>query len=379
MVDKRFFQLSRYSTTLSVVVDRLNFSEMLAWGLDEGTLGIIYHNIDRLGIAASKDFVAYCKQLQTWIQAKNIIMNCELENILTRFHNANIDCITIKGAFLINYVYCNLSTRSMSDVDIVVNKHEAASASRILKECNYYPELDPNTSLELSDGRYVNSILFHNRNSHISTKIHLHWHFLNASLPIKTFEKISLDDIWKNSILINFKSTQMRVLRPEHAVLLLCEHAMKHSFSAFVHISDICAMLDRLGTDKNEYLALGLDFNKLESLTKQWRLETPVNIAFKLIKKYLQVPIDYNFFELSGFDGRFFSNQVLSNKRWNGLSAFGYLSMLPTIREKILFVKDSLFPNKNQIKLFNKKPTKKTYLGRITKAFKTIATNVCVH
>ncbi len=381
-VDFRHFKLSRYKQNEKINLQGVNFADLLSFGIEERTIGVIVDNLQRANLLSDHAIPANFKrrllQFRQTIEAKNVLVNSQLYELLNEFLIQGIDSLVIKGAFLSNYIYDSISVRDMSDIDILVPKQDALKADKILKDAGYKPEMDAITATELSDGHYVNSVLYHNSDPSIPVKIHLHWHFLNASIPLYTYSGRVRDEMWNESIEMDFHKTRMRILRPEACLLQLSEHAMKHSFNIFIHITDIMAVIDSLKGCWGPYSKLGLDEEKLLYLAKRWGLEPPFHMTLRIMQQYLKLEFQYKTKPMHGLDGRFFASQVLSNRRWNGLSAFGYLSMLPTLRKKVRFVKGCFFPGRDQLRLFNKAPSTKSYISRMAKAIRTICTTISV-
>ena len=123
-------------------------------------------------------------------------------------------------------------------------------------------------------------------------------------------------------------------MAPHHQVVTLCEHALKHSFSELILLTDI------------DLAARGADARRIAGTARRWGLERAVLFAATLLRELMgtdvpalrEVRIDS-----PGWADRLFLRWAL-RRRWNGLSALGFLAMSRGAAGKARFVREALRP-----------------------------------
>jgi hypothetical protein len=127
------------------------------------------------------------------------------------------------------------------------------------------------------------------------------------------------------------------VMAPEHQVVTLCEHALKHSFSELILLTDI------------ELAARSADAASVAETARRWGLERAVFYASVLLRRLMgaevaalrRVRIDPSWLD------RAFLRWTM-RRRWNGLSALGYLAMAGGVKGKARFVREALAPKERE-------------------------------
>src|SRR5262249_54995404 len=136
---------------------------------------------------------------------------------------ARLEAIPLKGLHLAHRLYPSPALRDMGDLDLLVRRSRLREADAVLRALGYVPDQDP----ERIDGGSLNAVEYWRD---ASLPIHLHWNVINASLP-NFMIRVDLDEIWRDAV--------DGALAPHHLVVTLCEHALKHSFSTLILLTDI--------------------------------------------------------------------------------------------------------------------------------------------
>jgi hypothetical protein len=119
-----------------------------------------------------------------------------------------------------------------------------------------------------------------------------------------------------------------------HLVVSLCEHALKHSYDVLVHLTDI------------ELAARDADAALVAETARRWGLERAVVYARALLRDLAgAAPAGLARVEARplGWAGSWLL-RLARARRWNGLSALGFLSMCRGGRAQARFVRESLAP-----------------------------------
>ena len=310
----------------------------LAWGrlfrrsVRERTAGIVSASIDRLGIAIPPGVAEAFRSVRTRLLAVHVLRAVDRDDVLGALDG--IPVIQFKGLDLVDRAYRLAGIRDMADLDLLVRPGDVGYACAVLAEMGWRSPIEPARAVALGSGRTVNSLMLVHPER---TPVHLHWHFANASLPLP-YAGVSAEEV--------FKRSDGPVLDPEGTYVLVCEHALKHSFSALLYLSDVSAVWTGLKPDPSATIALG----------RRWGVEMAVRYASILARELLGAPIDDCLTRRTGIrgEGRILLRSALSGRRWNGLSALGFLSMHREWRAKWRFFRGALAPSDGDVELFGK-------------------------
>lgn len=265
------------------------------------------------------------------VVCRNAGIPCPLESaILSRQIRAahqireirrHVEALPLKGVYLGHRVYPSPALRDLGDVDLLVRRTDLAGADATLRRMGYVPGHDP-CRLAEGKGGLLCAVLYHREGS---LPVHLHWGLSNASLPHFMY-RIDADEVWRES-----RGGEM--WRP-HLVVTLCEHALKHSYRALIHLTDV------------EIASRSVEWGAVADTARRWGLERPVRYALVLLRDLMGVVspgLDFMRPEPLGWAGRAFL-LAARGRRWDGLSALGLLSMAPGVGGKARFLKETLAP-----------------------------------
>jgi hypothetical protein len=268
----------------------------------ERTYPIVCRN---LGIPCDAEASIFARQSMALHQAEEIL--------------AEVEALPLKGLHLAHRVYPSPSLRDMGDLDLLVRRSRLSDADTALRRLGYAPEYDPQTV----DGGSLHAVGYWREGS---LPVHLHWHVLNGSLP-NYMVRIDLGELWQEA--------RRGVLAAPHLLVTLCEHALKHSYSTLIHLTDI------------ELASRGVDWKAVVDVSRRWGLENVVLYALVLLRDLMDVRspgLDHFQGVHPDWTGRAFL-ALLRRRRWDGLSALGLLSLT---REKARFLRESISPPRTE-------------------------------
>jgi hypothetical protein len=248
------------------------------------------------------------------VLARQMMARHQADEILGR-----LEALPLKGLHLAHRVYPSPALRDMGDLDLLVRRSKLREADAALRSLGYIPDHDP----VRVDGGSLNAVEYWRDES---MPVHLHWHVSNASLPHFMY-RVDMDEIWSEA--------REGALAPHHLVVTLCEHALKHSYSMLILLTDI------------ELASRGVDWEAVADTARRWGLERAVAYTLILLRdlgevespgwsRFRNVRIDWA--------GRAFL-AMARRRRWDGLSALGLLSMTG---EKARFVRETLSPPRRE-------------------------------
>ena len=215
----------------------------------------------------------------------------ELDRISGELAAKNIKTILLKGAHLLHTVFSNdLGARSMDDIDLLVRQEETVEASGVLESLGYL-------YLKAGDGERPTRMYIKNEGA-ITHAIHLHSHIVNVSNRYLDLVKasIDIDEIW--SLATN------DMMRDDHMLISLCEHAFRHGFARLGMLYDIHSFTG--------YLAGSIDWDELKRTSIRWSMETPVYYGLYLAKAFFGTEVQDGIFKALRPGGlSFFERRVI--------------------------------------------------------------------
>ncbi len=302
---------------------------------------------------------------------KNTLIFKELGKVLEAFEKTGLQVIVLKGATLAEAVYKNLALRPMLDIDLLVKKEDLLRTDKQLKILDYWP-LDRS----IDDGDFSPTYLttLDYRSSSVnSPSFHIHWHFVNSSVPNDSYIKhIRMEDIWQNAEKTHIANVETLVMSPHHLIIHLSEHALRvtHSLSKLCFFCDIHEVI-------NLYKER-LDWNQLIEESYKFNLNRLVYLSlyFSFIFFGTQIPEDILLRlrpERFSLGEKIFMNSISNNSRFPGLSYLVHLSMNKGLFKRMEFVWRTFFPPRQIIAQRSYIPQSKLssvhYIRRINEVF----------
>jgi hypothetical protein len=266
-----------------------------------------------------------------------------LREVLAAFQKAGIPCIVLKGIALAELVYPNIGMRGMSDVDILVKKEELFTVDEHLSS-HGYTSVDSTVTKAIHNPVGYLASLEYRKNDPSPLNLHVHWHTVNTSVPATMFvEQIDINRLWEHSAVTGVADSHALMLRPEHLIIYLCEHALRvgHSFDRMILICDIFFSI------KTFEKIIDWDFIVEES--RRFNLSRFVYYSLSIVKHYTSLDIsDGCIAKLRPPDislgEKLFLRLQLNNRRISGSSYFIYLAMNRGLSDKIRFIARTFFP-----------------------------------
>lgn len=168
---------------------------------------------------------------------KNLLLTAELLRIMRALVGENIRAIPYKGPVLAASTYGSLAMRGFCDLDILVAEQEVQRTLSVMLELGYRGEYSLTPAQET---RYLCSACEYNfLHESNQARVEIHWQVV----PVQLGLTIDFDRLWSRTKSLPIGSSQLRVLSPEDAVLVLSVHGFKHLWSCLKWVCDIAALL----------------------------------------------------------------------------------------------------------------------------------------
>ncbi len=171
---------------------------------------------------------------------KNSLIFEELGRVLDTLSKAGIQVIVLKGAALAEKIYGNLALRPMTDVDLLAKKEDLFCLDEKMKILGYRSSDLSVNDIDFSS-TYLTTVDYRSLSAN-STSFHVHWHFVNSTVPNESYIKnIKIEDIWRDAEKTKIAGVETLVMAPHHLLIHLSEHALRitHSLSKLSLLCDI--------------------------------------------------------------------------------------------------------------------------------------------
>jgi hypothetical protein len=310
----------------------------------EGVSAVLFHNIakHRLEDLIPKESYRNFSNHYHANLKRNMSIIGELREVLATFQKAGIPCIVLKGIALAELVYPNIAMRGMSDVDILVKKENLFTVDEHLSSLGYISADSTVTKAIHNPVGYLASLEYRKNGSPLN--LHVHWHTVNTSVPATMFvEQIDINRLWKYSAITGVADSHALMLRPEHLIIYLCEHALRvgHSFDRMILICDIFFSIKAF-----EKI---IDWDFIVEESRRFNLSRFIYFSLSIVKHYTSLEIaDGCIAKLRPPDislgEKLFLRLQLDNRRIRGSSYLIYLAMNRSLSDKAGFIARTFFP-----------------------------------
>jgi|GEM_PF-5072344 len=209
----------------------LQWSSLLGQGTHFGLLPLLQHHFSRpsLETMVPEEAREALAKAYRRTSLKNLRMLGLLRRFLLKAHEAGVEVILLKGAYLAKWVYGDVGLRPMSDLDLLCHKEDEPSIWKILEgmggfRSNMLTEREP----DLSPVRVsVNEKILHSAPWWFPDicRIEVHYHLLSQSIVDDAWLQEAL---WSKAAVHDWDGLQVRSLDPEHLMIHLASHLHRH-------------------------------------------------------------------------------------------------------------------------------------------------------
>jgi hypothetical protein len=273
---------------------------------------------------------------------KNTLIFEELRKALKAFRESGLQVMVLKGAALAEKVYGSIALRPMADIDLLVKKEDLKRLDEQLKMLGYQASDMLVDNIDFSS-TYLTTLDYRS-SSENSISFHIHWHFVNSTIPSESYIKnIRMVNIWENAEKIKVADVETLVMAPHHLIIHLSEHALRvtHSLSKLSFLCDISEAVN--------YYKGRLDWDRLIKESLEFNLNRMVYLSLYFASEFLeaQIPEDvltrlkpkrFSLWE------KIFMNAISNNNRFPGLSYLVHFSINKGLLNKMKFIWRTFFP-----------------------------------
>lgn len=223
-------------------------------------------------MAAPEEVMKRLRESMLTAATRNMLMLREAGLILRELHGLRLDVIVLKGLYLVENIYRDISMRVFGDLDLLVRKSDLDKAIGSLERLGYrletyYDPRDDNRDIKHAppmkkpDGPYVE----------------IHWTILEENEPFT----IDVEGLWKRAVPAQVAGVEVLALGVEDLIMHLCVHLgyQHHLGIGLRGLYDIAEVL--------RHFKRQTDWKKVIEIAEQWGVERVIWLVLKLVEEML--------------------------------------------------------------------------------------------
>ena len=257
------------------------WSEFLETARQQGGSGLLYGRLKDLGgkVVVPEMVMEVLHESVLTSATRSMLMLHAAGDILGALKAQGLDVIGLKGLYLVENVYRDISMRTFSDLDLLVRKNDLDTAIGCLKGLGYaletyYSSQDVNRDIKHAPpmskpgGPYVE----------------VHWTILEEDEPFT----IDVRGLWERAVPAQVAGVDGLALGVEDLLLHLCLHLgyQHHLKIGLRGLYDVAEVL--------RHFRGQVDWEKATEIARQWGVERVIWLVLKLAEEMLgvEVPLD---------------------------------------------------------------------------------------
>jgi hypothetical protein len=204
-----------------------------------------------------------------------------LWNIVRLLKSNGISVLPFKGLLTAQDIYGDISLRSFSDLDLLVERKQALKAWKLLEENGFTPELPLEASQIKKYIHVEDNISFQPGERNLT--VELHWEMTGYYLPRPLF----FEDVAKRAGTLVIYNKNFINLSSEDQLLYLCVHGAKHGWE---YMEQICCVAEIVRQKK-------LDWHLIEALCADWKCTNMLYTGINLANMLCNAPVPDQMYE----------------------------------------------------------------------------------
>jgi hypothetical protein len=199
--------------------------------------------------------------------------------LLTKFKEAGIETMVLKGAALIPLYYRESGLRPMLDADVLVHAHQASQAMELLMSLRWKPRY-PHPLMRIAKPQMRIPVIHSNPFEDADGRqVDLHWH-----LFWECFNAGDDDDYWKQAATIEIRGVQTLALNSTDQLLHTCWHGARwNEVPPIRWVADAMSILDASAAE--------IDWTRLLKKAERHRIVLPVRDSLEYLKNKFDAPV----------------------------------------------------------------------------------------
>ncbi|MBN2383981.1 nucleotidyltransferase family protein [bacterium] len=248
--------------------------ELALW---HSVAALVYERVEHLDLPnLTLDKKRRLQTISLYNQWNNTCIYAKLQRFLHELDRVGLPIIVLKGAHLVALVYQNFSLRTMSDIDLLIHKHDLTRIEDVLYSLEY--QCICNRHLyERSHFHFI----YHLKEPGYNSYIELHWDLHPENSAIR----IDQARLWQRARPETIAQEKVLVLCPEDFVLHQIHHLAVHHgfFFGLRPLRDIKETLSFYG-DR-------LNWIDLVEQARSWNIENSVYLTLTIMNQLFEARI----------------------------------------------------------------------------------------
>lgn len=320
---------------------------------NNGVAGLLFYHLNTQGLKnyLNKPDLDYLENIYVQTTQNSLALMAKASEISQIATTAHIKVMALQGLSIIR-LYKHPGLRPMGDIDLMISPSDKDIFFQHLYNAGYLPV--PSYPDLLTKNGFL---------------LDIHTHILNLD-RIKARKYIFPKDMtpmWKNATAFFDNDYSLLCLNPYDNFIALSAHALKHSYSRMIWLTDLYELINVLCMQEDNA------WNILADRARFWKQEKIILYVLILIENIYNFNIpgkiksELGFYKL-GFIEKFVINLILNGFSSNELCFIMWLCNIKGISRKSKFLMENIFPGTNIMEqIFNRNSEHigiKNYLNR---------------
>lgn len=227
-----------YGELRSMLAAKPDFGEVFRLAVLNKTMGLVSKHILHFGTDVIPGlFRRQLLFLNLGNRERNREMFRELSAVLSMLNASGIPYSPLKGAYLIPYIYQDLSVRLSNDIDILIRQEDVEQICGIMKEAGYVMGVYDDPSRSVIPAKRRDDIYWKTQMGNIHPFVKISENpFLDFLVvdfafdvdPVHRNTRIAVDML-ENTVVTEILGTQTRLLHPTDFLIQVCTHLYKEA------------------------------------------------------------------------------------------------------------------------------------------------------
>ena len=334
-------------TQINLIKD---WKKITSVAVKNGIAPLFFKNIQDLEL---KDFVpsdVFQKFKNLYIKTyfKNSIKIKEFKQIINELNNHKIDFIPLKGIYFITELYGDLGMRTMCDIDFMVRAEDVEKCKELLLKLDWKIKTIYHTE------NIKDLDLFYT--PYVFTKDDIMIELHNKLYEIGVDFDVQVENLWSKSITKTYLNSSSKQLNLEDLLIHQILHLYKHFIQGQPTLKSFVDITTLFRKEQKE-------FNQAHflELINQYNCKKEIDLINKILKTFFSIDLYSsiaNVNDINRFDGNFIFRCLINNEPneaqlYIDKNKISYLSdkkriqSINGIKDKIIFISSSTFPNKD--------------------------------
>jgi hypothetical protein len=260
-------------------VQQFDWQYLLKLTYLHGLSGILYNKISffRDQVIIPSFFLDALKNNYLCTAYQNMLLIKEYNNINQLFHNNHIKNIPLKGIYYLKELYDDPGVRPLSDIDILVHRHDLKKAEQVLKNIGYIKK-----KRLIENNKNMFHEIYHRKQKSVIFTIELHW---DIDFPDSPF-KVQIEELWARAERIQNGLCFFYAFSLEDDIIFNCVHILRHL--GILPLKNFCDLSNILSKYSER-----IDWDAIIERSEHYNVSRPVYIVLLLMQTLFHASVPF--------------------------------------------------------------------------------------